>query len=608
MVLFAVGEALEGFTLDRARAALRSLMNTAPAEAVVLRRCIDCAEHLGMPLPDAADGTGAKYVGGPCPFCGWHETTLPVAAVRVGDRVLGKPGERSPVDGVVRAGSAWVDEATITGESTPVTKSVGEAVYAGTLDTDGVLEVDATQAAGDTVVQRIVRLVEESQSRRASTERFVDRFARVYTPAVTAAALVTAIVPPLAFGAPFWGEQGWAYRALELLVVACPCALVVATPAAVVSAIAAAARSGVLVKGGAAIESLARVRAVAFDKTGTLTTGRLRVIEVRGAACAHAADASCASCDELLALACAVERRSAHPAARAIVAEAERRGVLSRYAAADDVETAPGRGVRGMVRGQRVSVGSPAFVGVSSSAPCAGASVASVSVDGAYLGDVVMSDELRPEATAAVQALRRTGVTHIAMLTGDAPAAADLIARRVGVDVVHAGLLPAQKNERIEAMRAAHGAVAMVGDGVNDAPALAVSDVGIAMGAKGSTAASESADVVILLDDIARVARAVAIGRRTVRIALQSIWLGIVISVGLMLVAAVGLLPAVVGATLQEAVDLIAILGALRAVRAGVAPVPGLDAAPRSSRTTTGPVPDAEASLGTGPAGPPVDR
>jgi Cd2+/Zn2+-exporting ATPase len=384
-----------------------------------------------------------------------------------------------------------------------------------------------------------VRLVEESQARRASTERFVDRFARVYTPAVTLAAVAVAFVPPLAFGAPFFGEQGWAYRALELLVVACPCALVVATPAAVVSAIGAAARSGVLVKGGAAIEALARVRAVAFDKTGTLTTGRLQVSEVRSVACAHAIDERCESCDEMLALACAVERRSAHPAARAVVGEAERRGLAMRFAAADDVTLAPGRGVHGVVGGRRVAVGSPEFIGVRSDAAGPGRSVVSIAVDGVHRGDIVTTDSLRPESAAALRELKRTGVVEIVMLTGDVPAAAEPIGRRAGVDVVHAGLLPAEKNEHVRALQARHGGVAMVGDGINDAPALAAATVGVAMGA-GAAQAMETADVTLMGDDLLRLPFARTLAQQAMRTVRASIVFAVAVKAAVLALVLVG--------------------------------------------------------------------
>ncbi len=534
MVLFAIGEALEAFTLDRARAALRALMQIAPAHATVLRACVDCREHLGQ----IDSRSGNMYRGGPCPFCGVHETSVPIEDVRIGELVLVKPGERIPVDGVVRAGGGFVDQAPITGESVPVSKNIGADVFAGTIDQDGVLEIEATQRAEETVLRRIVRLVEESQARKAPSERFVDRFARVYTPAVTISAAVVALAPPLLFGAPFLGEQGWAYRALELLVVACPCALVVATPASVVSAIGAAARNGVLVKGGAAIEALSRVRAIAFDKTGTLTCGRLRVHRVRAEACEHAQDLRCAHCDDLLAYACALERRSSHPLARAVIEAALARGLEARYAAADDVTNAPGRGVSGAVNGRRVMLGTPAFVGAGLRTDDRTSMIA-VAVDGVFVGTIEALDELRRETPAVLRELRGIGISETMMLTGDAPVVAEMIGRAAGIDQVHAGLLPENKERLVRELQEKHGAVAMVGDGINDAPALAAATVGVAMGA-GAAQAMETADVTLMGDDLTRLPFVLKLSRAAMRTIRASITFAIVVKVCVMLLVLIG--------------------------------------------------------------------
>jgi Cd2+/Zn2+-exporting ATPase len=534
MVLFAIGEALEAFTLDRARAALRALMQIAPAHATVLRACVDCREHLGQ----IDSRSGNMYRGGPCPFCGVHETPVPIEDVRIGELVLVKPGERIPVDGVVRAGSSFVDQASITGESVPVSKNIGADVFAGTIDQDGVLEIEATQRAEETVLRRIVRLVEESQARKAPSERFVDRFARVYTPAVTIGAVVMAFAPPLLFGAPFLGEQGWAYRALELLVVACPCALVVATPASVVSAIGAAARNGVLVKGGAAIEALSRVRAIAFDKTGTLTRGRLRVHRVRAEACEHAQDLRCVHCDDLLAYACALERRSSHPLARAVIEAALARGLEARYAAADNVTNAPGRGVSGVVNGRRVMLGTPAFVGAGLRTDDRTSMIA-VAVDGVFVGTIEALDELRRETPAVLRELRGIGISETMMLTGDAPVVAEMIGRAAGIDQVHAGLLPENKERLVRELQEKHGAMAMVGDGINDAPALAAATVGVAMGA-GAAQAMETADVTLMGDDLTRLPFVLKLSRAAMRTIRVSITFAIVVKVCVMLLVLIG--------------------------------------------------------------------
>ncbi len=354
--LFSLGEALEGYTMDRARNAIRSLMSLAPAEATVLRPCLDCAGHLGRPLPG-----GGAYEGGPCPWCEPHEMAVPVEELAIGEVVLARPGERIPMDGVVLAGHSAVNQAPITGESLPVDKAPGDEIFAGSINGSGALELHVTRLAADNTLSRLIHMVEQAQAQKAPAQRWIDRFARVYTPAVVAIAAAVAVLPPLLFGQPLLdtaSQTGWLYRSLTLLVIACPCALVISTPVSIVSAISAAARHGVLVKGGVHLETLARVRVVAFDKTGTLTVGRP---VLTGAQCtAHAAETgeTCAACDDVLALAAAVERRSEHPLATAVVQAAEARSLNGRYAAAEDVEALAGQGVRGQVNGQHIGVSS----------------------------------------------------------------------------------------------------------------------------------------------------------------------------------------------------------------------------------------------------------
>ena len=271
MVLFAIGEALEGYSAARARSAIQSLMVVAPNEATVLRPCMDCREHLGQ----------GGYVGGACPFCGIEEQRMAVGQIVIGDVVLVRPGEKVAMDGWVRKGASQLNQAPITGESMPVEKHMGDSVFAGSINGEGVLEVEVTRLAQDNTLARIIKMVEEAQEKRAPAQKFVDRFAKYYTPVVVLVAMLVAAVPPLALGLPFWGEQGWLYRALELLVVACPCALVVSTPVACISAISNAAKHGVLVKGGAVLEALNKTKAIAFDKTGTLTMGKPQVVRVQ---------------------------------------------------------------------------------------------------------------------------------------------------------------------------------------------------------------------------------------------------------------------------------------------------------------------------------------
>jgi Cd2+/Zn2+-exporting ATPase len=521
VVLFAIGEALEGFTTDRARQSIRALMDVAPAEAVRL----------------LADG---------------RIETVPVASLAVGDRVLARPGERIPADGVVAAGVSAVDQAAITGESVPVSKAQGDEVFAGTVNGGGALEITVTKLAADSTVQRIIALVEQAESARAPSQRAIDEFARWYTPAVTLAALLVAFGPPLLFGAPFWNtaaEEGWLYRALAMLVIACPCALVISTPVTVISAISRAARSGVLIKGGVYLEQLGKLQALAFDKTGTLTRGKPVVTLTQAVDCES--DADCDPCRDLLALAAAVEGRSAHPLARAVVTEAEVQGVADRYAAAGDVTTLGGRGVTGTVGDRLVTVGSHALFDAEhphsaalceavSAAEAAGQSTLMVDDAGRVRGFLAAADTLRPESAAVIAELKALGLQTI-MLTGDHPAAARAIGGKVGIDDVRAGLLPADKLTAIHALTAQYGAVGMVGDGINDTPALAAASVGIAMGAGGSAQALETADVALMADNLTRLPYAVRLSRRARRLIRQNIALSLSVKAVFLTLAVLGL-------------------------------------------------------------------
>jgi Cd2+/Zn2+-exporting ATPase len=521
MVLFAIGEALEGYTAQRARGAIRSLMEIAPAEATRLHQCADCAEHLGQ----------GGYEGGPCPYCPPSEQRVPVEMLTIGDEILVKPGERIPMDGLVVAGWSAVNQAPVTGESMPIAKEIGDEVFAGTINGLGVLTVSVTHLAADNTISRIIQMVEEAQEKRAPAQRFVDRFARVYTPAVVVLAALVAIVPPLLFDQPFLSAEaptaGWLYRGLALLVVACPCALVISTPVSLISAISNAARHGVLFKGGIFLEAMAKVAAVALDKTGTLTEGRPQVTGVQCAACDGASDDSCPTCDDLLALAAAVEQHSEHPLAQALVEEAARRNLANRYAPRD-VQALVGQGVQGWVDGRRVTIGSHAYFDDSIAHPrehhsameraaSQGHTPLLVSEDGRYQGYITVADAVRPSGKRAVSLLHQAGVRHLVMLTGDAPPTAARIAQEAGLETYRAGLMPGDKAAAVEALRETYGTVAMVGDGINDAPALAAADIGVAMGTAGSAQALETADVALLNDDLSRLPYAVALSKATMR-------------------------------------------------------------------------------------------
>ncbi|MCB0115862.1 MAG: heavy metal translocating P-type ATPase [Caldilineaceae bacterium] len=519
MVLFAIGEALEGYTAGRARNAIRSLMQVAPNTA-----------------------TRIRSQSGPT------EETVDVYDLAVGDVILVRPGERIPMDGRVLAGRSSVNQAPITGESRLIDKDPGSDVLASSVNGEGALEVEVTKLAEDNTISRLIALVEEAQEKRAPSQRFVDRFARVYTPAVMVTAILVAALPPLLLGQPFLNPDaetfGWLYRGLALLVVACPCALVISTPVTIISAISNAARHGVLFKGGVFVETLARVKAVAFDKTGTLTAGKPSVLSIRAVDCQSDADETCPACADLLALAGAVERRSEHPLARAIWDASQREGVAERYAPAAEVTALTGRGVVGAVNGRRIVVGSHAYFEDRINHPpldCRRAADAAalghtplmIADDDAYLGVITVADTVRQSSRQAVAQLREDGV-RVAMLTGDAQSTAEAIAAQIGVDDVRADLLPEHKVDAVRDLQRRYGAIAMVGDGINDAPALATAEVGIAVGGAlgGTTQAMETADVTLMSDDLRRLPFALRLSRA----ARRTIWVNVLVSIAIKLV------------------------------------------------------------------------
>jgi Cd2+/Zn2+-exporting ATPase len=547
IMLFAIGEALEGYTAERARHSLQSLLSLKPELAHVMRPCIDCDEHLGK----------EGYDGGACPFCGDHELTLPVDQISVGERVVVRPGEHIPVDGHVISGASMVNQAPVTGESIPVNKKAGDKVYAGTLNGEAVLEISVSQLAHNSTISRIVRLVKQAQSQRAQVERFIDKFAAWYTPAVVLLAACVAIIPPLIFHAPFLdanGVHGWLYRALALLIIACPCALVISTPVTMVSSLTSLAGRGVLVKGGAFLDVLAKVQMFAFDKTGTLTLGQPTVTCARSVNCVP--DASrCPACDDMLALAATVESRSAHPLAQAIVAEAEARQLGHFYPAAESVQSLAGQGVQGVSNGSQILVGSHDLFHARDdrldlrlhaeiqTAEDQGQTVMLVGKNGILLGFVAVADMARPMSTEALKQLKSIDerITTV-MLTGDNPAVAEKVAAKMGyLDEVRAGLLPEDKLAEIRSLQARHGRVAMVGDGVNDAPALAAADVGIALGGAGTAQAMETAHVVLMQDDLTRLPETVRTARRTQTIIKQNIAFSLVLKIAFLALTLPGL-------------------------------------------------------------------
>ncbi len=538
LFLFSLSNALQQYALDRTRRAIRALMNLRPATARVTR-----------------DG---------------HEEIVPVEELVIDDVLDVRPGERLPADGAILTGNSAIDQSPITGESIPVPRGPGDPVFAGSINGRGALEVRVTRRAADSTLARIIQLVEEAQSERAPTQRRLDAFEQKYAVGVIGTTALVAVSLPLLFGWQ-WGPAF--YRAMTVMVVASPCALVISTPASILSAIAAAARHGVLFKGGAHMENLAGVRVVAFDKTGTLTEGRPRVTDV----CPLAADISE---EALLALAAAVEARSEHPLARAVLAAAQERGLA--LAEVCDLQAVPGRGVSARLDERCLFIGTADYLcELGAEVPAAvleqqtaledqGRTVMLVGSQAAVgrppqlLGLVAVADVVRPEARAALQALKAAGVTRTVMLTGDNARAARAIGTAAGVDEVHAELLPEDKVAVIRDLLRDYGAVAMVGDGVNDAPALAVATVGIAMGAGGSDVALETADVVLMASDLAKLAYAIDLSRRAMRVVGQNLTFALAV-IGVLIISAftnlVGLSLGVVG---HEGSTVIVVLNGLR--------------------------------------------
>jgi Cd2+/Zn2+-exporting ATPase len=541
VVLFSLGEALEGYAAEQARGALESLLELAPPVALKL-----------------VNGEEAREVG--------------VEQLDVGDRVLVRPGDRVSVDGIVRKGRSAVDQAPITGESLPVEKDAGDEVFAGTINTFGALEVEVTRLAEDNTLSRMVALVREAQARQAPVQRFVDRFARVYTPAVTLVALLVATVPPLLFGQPFWGDHGWLMRALQMLVIACPCALVISTPVSLVSAMTNAASRGVLIKGGRYLDALSRVRAFAFDKTGTLTEGRPVATDVVGVC-------TCGECLENCGLehAAALESQSSHPLARALLAEAEAR--LVDIPPAEDVVILSGRGMEGRVYGREVTVAShahfdeyfphsPHVCRQADDLAAEGKTVVMVRHDEEVCMLIGVADAPRDSSRAALEKLKARGL-YTMMLTGDGEPVAREIGRQVGVDEVHAELLPEEKVALLAELSEEYGMVAMVGDGVNDAPALARADVGIAMGGAGSAQAMETADIVLMGDDLSQLPFIVALSHRTHRTIMANIFLALAVKAIVFGLAAAGLATLWMAIVADVGASLAVILNGMRMRRAG---------------------------------------
>jgi Zn2+/Cd2+-exporting ATPase len=533
MFLFAVAQLLESYSMDRARNAIKALMDLSPTEATVKRS--------------------------------GREETVPVAEVRVDEIIVIRPGQKIPLDGTVLSGRSAVNQAPITGESIPVDKEPGAEVFAGSINEQGALEVRVTKLVEDTTLARIIHAVEEAQSSRAPSQTFVDRFSRIYTPAVVALAILVIVFPPL-LGLGTWGE--WFYRALAMLVIACPCALVISTPVSIVSGLAGAARGGVLIKGGAHLENAGAVSVVAFDKTGTLTKGKPAVTDV-------------VSLDgigetELLRIAAAVEQGSEHPLARAILAKANEQKI--ELPVASGFEALVGRGARAVVEGKTIFLGNERLCREQKTCneqsdellrrfEREGKTGVLITTETEPLGAIAIADEVRPEAKSAIESLKASGVRKVLMLTGDNKGTARAVAEQLGVDEYYAELLPDDKVRLVRELEEKGERVAFVGDGVNDAPALATATVGLAMGAAGTDVALETADIALMSDDLTRLGFAVRLSRKTLSIIKQNIWFSIGIKGVFLVLALFGYATLWMAVASDMGASLLVIINGLRALK-----------------------------------------
>ncbi len=503
--LFAISEALETYSMDKARNSIRSLMDIAPNTATIRR--------------------------------GTKEFEIDVDDIQIDDIMIIKPGQKLAMDGEVIKGDSSINQAAITGESVPTHKSVGDEVFAGTLNEEGSLEVRVTKRAEDTTIAKIIHLVEEAQAERAPSQQFVDKFAKYYTPAILLISLLVAVLPPLFFGGE-WNE--WIYRALAVLVVGCPCALVISTPVAIVTAIGNAARNGVLIKGGIHLEETGRLKVIAFDKTGTLTHGTPEVTNI--------ASLSTMSSKEVVQTAASIEKLSQHPLASAILRNADKSAID--LIEVTDFQSITGKGAKADIDGQTFYIGSPnLFTDLLETSgdikkeitalQAAGKTVMLLGSDNEIKGYIAVADQVRSSSSTIIQKLYDLGIEKTIMLTGDNQLAADGIGNQLNMSEVKSELMPEDKLSTIKSLRAQFGKVAMVGDGVNDAPALASSTVGIAMGGAGTDTALETADIALMADDLDKLPYTIGLSRKTLTIIYQNV----AFALGLKLVALLMIIP-----------------------------------------------------------------
>lgn len=533
--LFSLALLLESWSIGRARRAIAALLELAPPVAYYVRPGDNLVEQ------------------------------RPVENVPVGSTVLIRPGERVPLDGVVVKGSSTLNQAPITGESLPVSKTMGDKVYAGTINEDGALEIETTKSASDTTLSRIIHMVEEAQSRRAASEQWVEKFARYYTPAMMVLAIAVAVGPPIVMGA---GWYEWFYQALVILVIACPCALVISTPVSVVAGLNSAARNGILIKGGVYLEVPAGIRVVAMDKTGTLTRGEpevQRIIPLNG----H-------SENDLLSRAASLESSSEHPIAKAILRRAKAANVV--FERAEEFKAIKGKGAEGKITGRQFWIGSHRFFldkGLHGDAhedevrklEEAGHSVLLIGNETHLCGLISVADEVRAESKDAIAAIKASGVEKVVMLTGDNAGTAKAVAEACGIEDYRAELLPEDKVQAVEELVRQHGTVAMVGDGVNDAPAMAAATLGIAMGAVGSDAAIETADIALMSDELSKLPWLIRHSRRTMRTIRQNIAFALGLKLLFIILALAGIATLWMAIAADTGATLLVIFNSLRLLR-----------------------------------------
>jgi len=551
LALFTVSEALEEYTSDTARAVLSEFADLAPKKATL--------------------------------FDAGEERVVSVESLKVNDLIIVKPGERFSMDGVVESGMSEVNQAPITGESRMVTKTVGDEVLSSTINGQGILKVRVNRLVEDNTIQRIIALVTEAQANKANQEKFIDRFAAVYTPIVVAVGVLVVAVPPLFLGQSLWntaGGYGWLHRGLSLLMVGCPCALVISTPITIISALTRAAQEGVVFKGGVFLEGLGRVKTMAFDKTGTLTQGHPSIKKVKAVDCREVEpEERCEPCDDLIALASALEHHSSHPLGQAVLAEAVSRGVAERYAAAEQAQNLDGKGQRGYVNGKLATVGSLAHfreahadhlpnkvITQTLEAEKAGQTTMLVCDGEVVRGFMGVEDLVRPEAQQVLNELHDLSIDTV-MLTGDNEGVAARVGQSLGLKEYRAGLLPAEKLDALDDLKARDGSVAMVGDGINDSPAIARADVGIAMGGAGNAQVLETADVVLMNDDLSRLPFAVKLARFANLLIRQNVTVSLGLKFLVAILAIMGLTPLWVAILADVGISLAVTLNGLRGMR-----------------------------------------